>query len=131
MFCWIICQSFWFSYFRTPSWKHLWWILVEFGSSKIQAAVVQRCSLKKLFLKISQYSEENNCVEVLFHQVVFTKDSNTCAFLWILRNFLENLFWRTFVNGFFSSYRAYLFIYHMQNQIVIAKNKNELPQMML
>ena len=29
-------------------------------------AVVQRCSVKKVFLKISQNSQENNCARVSF-----------------------------------------------------------------
>ena len=29
-------------------------------------AVVTRCSVKKVFFKISQYSQENTCVVVLF-----------------------------------------------------------------
>ena len=39
-------------------------------------AVVQRCSVKKMFLKISQNSQENTCVRVSF-----------LIKLWILRNF--------------------------------------------
>ena len=31
-----------------------------------QKAVVQRCSVKKVFLKVSQNSQENNCVRVSF-----------------------------------------------------------------
>ena len=44
-------------------------------------AVVQRCSVKKVFLKISQNSQENTCARV--------------SFLKILWNFLEHLFYRT------------------------------------
>ena len=55
-------------------------------------AVVQRCSVKKVFLKISQNSQENTCVGVSFLQVLGLqlyekRDSNTGVFLWILRNF--------------------------------------------
>ena len=39
-------------------------------------AVVRRCSVKKMFLKISQNSQENTCVRVSF-----------LIKLWILRNF--------------------------------------------
>ena len=42
------------------------------------------CSIKKLFLKISQYSKESICVEV-------KRDFNTGVFLRILRNFLKTL----------------------------------------
>ena len=38
-------------------------------SEKIEA-VVQRCSVKKLFLKISQNSQENTCARVFFSKVV-------------------------------------------------------------
>ena len=33
--------------------------------------------------------------------IVLKRDSNTGVFLWILRNFSEYLFWRTFANGYF------------------------------
>ena len=49
---------------------------------------------KKLFLKISQYSQENTCVGVSFNKTAGLKpckflkrDSNVGVFLWILRNF--------------------------------------------
>ena len=34
-------------------------------------AVVQRCSVRKVFLKISQNSQENTCVRVSFFRVSF------------------------------------------------------------
>ena len=43
------------------------------------------CSIKKMFLKISQNSQENTCARVSFF----------LFFLWISRNFLENFFHRT------------------------------------
>ena len=63
-----------------------------------------RCSVRKVFLKISQNSLENNCARVFFFfcasvsYVVsannfIKKDSSTGVFLWILRNFLEHIFW--------------------------------------
>ena len=45
---------------------------------------------KNLFLKISQYSQENICVGSLFNKVeglTGKRDCNTGVFLWILRNF--------------------------------------------
>ena len=54
-------------YFREPSWNwsHLvqvnrWWI------ANIPEEVVRRCSVKKVFLKISQTSQQNTCVRVSF-----------------------------------------------------------------
>ena len=39
-------------------------------------AVVQRCSVKKLFLKISQNSQENTCARVSFLKKLQTETSN-------------------------------------------------------
>ena len=44
-------------------------------------AFVQRCSVKKVFLEISQNSQENT----------WKRDSGTGVFLWILRSFKEHL----------------------------------------
>ena len=52
-------------------------------------AVVRGCSVKKVFLEISQNSQENTCVRVSFLmklQAFFNKDSGTGDFLWILWN---------------------------------------------
>ena len=54
-----------------------------------------RCSIKKLFLKILQYSQENIWVGVSFLMkmqafsplALLKRDSNTGVLLWILRNF--------------------------------------------
>ena len=53
----------------------------------------QRCSVKKVFLEISQNSEENICARVSFliKQLYQKRDSGTGVFLWILRNFYEHL----------------------------------------
>ena len=69
----------------------------------------RRCSIKKLLLIISQYSQENTCVGVFalikmkaLRLTSLSKwHSNTGVFLRILPNFLEHLFWRTLVNGCF------------------------------
>ena len=55
----------------------------------------RKCSIKKLFLKVSQYSQENICVRVSFLTKLQTfsaatllkRDSNTGVFLWNLWNF--------------------------------------------
>ena len=44
----------------------------QIGTKDIEA-VVRRCSSKWLLLKISQYSQENTCVEVFFNKVVSPK----------------------------------------------------------
>ena len=44
----------------------------------------RKCTIKKLFLKISQYSQKTPGLESLFDKVV---DSNTVVFVWILRGF--------------------------------------------
>ena len=64
-------------------------------------AVSRRCSGKKVFLKISQNSQENTCARVSFLNKVTClrpakRDSDTGVFLWILRNFKENFFYRTY-----------------------------------
>ena len=69
----------------------------------------RRCSIKKLFLIILQYSQKNACVGVSFliktkafkPETLSKRDSFISVFLWIWRLFKEHLFWRTFVNGFF------------------------------
>ena len=37
---------------------------------RLSEAVVQRCSVKKVFLEISQSSQENNYVRVFFHIII-------------------------------------------------------------
>ena len=57
--------------------------------------VVQRRSVKKVFLKISQISQENSCARVHFLiklqarglQCYWKRDSGTSVFLWTLRDF--------------------------------------------
>ena len=57
-------------------------------------AVAQRCSLKTMFLEISQNSQENTCVRVSIlmklqveANIFIKKEIDTDVFLWILRNF--------------------------------------------
>ena len=51
-------------------------------------AVAWSCSVKKVFLKISQISRENTCVGVTLLKKIF----DTSVFLWILWSFYEYLF---------------------------------------
>ena len=55
-------------------------IMLSFRSSR------RRYVIKKIFLKISQYSQENNCV-------------GDRRFLWTMGNFSEHLFRRTSASG--------------------------------
>ena len=60
----------------------------------------QRHSIKKMFLEISQNSQEITCARASFLkeawglQLYLKRDSGTGVFQWILRNF-EHLFYRT------------------------------------
>ena len=51
----------------------------HFENAKLSEAVVQRCSVKKTLLKISENSQENTCARDFF--------IGTGVFLWVLRNF--------------------------------------------
>ena len=53
-------------------------------------AVVQKCSVKKVFLKILQNSQKNICARVC--NFVKKRVSDINVFLWILRNFQEQPF---------------------------------------
>ena len=64
----------------------------------ITEAVVRRCSMEKLFLKISKTSQENICARFPFFaklqacnfvkkRLLTKKETGTGVFLWILRNF--------------------------------------------
>ena len=69
---------------RATSNKCRWsfWIFYRLRSSH------WRCSVKKVFLEISQNSQKNTqaC------NFVKKRDSGACGFLWILRNFLQKTF---------------------------------------
>ena len=55
--------------------------------------VVRRCSVKKMFWKISQNSQENTCAifdkvaGLFFNKLYWKRDSGTGVFQWFLRNF--------------------------------------------
>ena len=59
----------------------------KFNFQIYSEAVVQRCSVKKVFLEISQNSLENTRV-----RDSFIRDSGKGTFLRILQNFLEHFF---------------------------------------
>ena len=48
--------------------EHLWWLLLTTSISylRVIGAVVPRCSVKKVFMKISQHSQEGTCAKVSF-----------------------------------------------------------------
>ena len=54
--------------------------------------------LKKVFLEISQNSQENTCARVFFNKVT---GQGTGVFLWILGNFQEHLFLQNTSGGCF------------------------------
>ena len=62
-------------------------------------AVVQMCSVKNVFLKLSRNSQENTCARVSFliklQATLLKKESGTGVFLLILLNFQEHFFYRT------------------------------------
>ena len=64
-----------------------------------------RCSVKKVFLEISQNSQENTCARVPFF--IKKRDSGKGVFLWIFRIFQEHLFYRTPPDGCF--WKKFLF----------------------
>ena len=66
--------------------------------------VTYTSSQEKFFLEILQNSRENNCVRASFLiklQAKKIRDSGTGAFLWILWNFWEHLFYRTYLGDCF------------------------------
>ena len=66
------------------------WYWHSWSSYKVWEAVIQRCSVKKVFLKISQNSEENICARVSFLIKLQT---------WGLA--FSSEFWKIFKNIFF------------------------------
>ena len=89
-------------------------------------AAVQMCSVKKVFLEISQNSQENICnrvsfltklqawgqrlffnkVEGLRPATLFKKASSTGVFLWILLDFQEHIFLQNASGGWFWTFIA-------------------------
>ena len=53
----------------------------------------KRCSVKKVFLEISQNSQESSCAKVSFFNKFLKRDSNTGVFLLnFVRNFYKHIF---------------------------------------
>ena len=80
------------------------WILWNFQEHLFYRTPLGDCSeaanrgvlWKKVFLEISQNSQENGCARVSFLiKLQASGDSGIGVFLWILRNFSEHLFHRT------------------------------------
>ena len=71
--------------------------LSKFGAIGQAEPIVRRCSVKKLFLQNSQYSQQNTCWRLFLiklqhtwrHATLLKRDSNTGVFLRILQNFLR------------------------------------------
>ena len=94
--------------------EHKWYLsdvllFTDFILLQFQKQPPEVISDKKVFLKISQISQESTCLVHLvclsnnknaaFRPAALLKrDWNTDAFLWNLRNFKEHLFWRTSAN---------------------------------
>ena len=87
-------------------------------------AVARRCSVKKVFSKISQNAEKNLCRSLCFLglQVYYKRNSGTGVFLWIFQFFLRNIFLRNTSGGCFckdyqlksiSQWRVYVTIHSM------------------
>ena len=51
---------------RSKKKKKKWVIVTQFPKSQKTEAAAQRCSVKKVFLEISQSSQENTCARVSF-----------------------------------------------------------------
>ena len=97
------------------TWYMFWWfdaeVNLKFYTAKylVSEAVVRSCSVKKVFLEISQNSQENTCARVSFLiklpasclQLYLKRDSGAGFFLWIFRNFLEHLLLQNTSGGCF------------------------------
>ena len=72
------------------SWQYLPFFVRLLNESKSEA-VARRCSVKKVFVKVSQVSQENTCAGVSFSIRVWglqlKRDSGTGDFLWNLGTF--------------------------------------------
>ena len=128
-------NTFWGSFHET------WNNFMKYFYLSIQhsEAVVQMCSVKKVFLEISQNSQENTCnrvsfltklqawgqslfsnkVEDLRPATLFKKASGTGVFLWILWDFHEHIFLQNASGGWFWTFIAY--VSHQQKNCVYRK----------
>ena len=106
----------------------------------------RRCSIKSLFLKISQYSQEGTCIGVSFSHLcsslfliklqifrpatLLKWESNEGALQSILRSFWKCLFWKKFLNNLFwimSSKIFHSFIWRLQNRSSYICSKTYMP----
>ena len=71
-------------------------LLVDPSEKLIAEAVFRRCSVKKVFLKISQNSQENTCTRVSFLQSLACNFSrwHRCFPVYSANTFLRTLFFR-------------------------------------
>ena len=63
------------------------YLSVSYGyglTSYIYRSCHRKCSIKKLFLKNSQLSQENNCVRTA---TLLKRDFTAGVFMWVLQNF--------------------------------------------
>ena len=65
---------------------------LRFAYSLVPEAAVGRCSSKKVFLKISQYSQKNTCVGVSFYCKETPAQVFSCEYCKIFKN---SFFYRT------------------------------------
>ena len=85
-------------------------------------AVVQRCSVKEVFLEISQNSQENTCARASFLiklkawglQLYYKRDPGTGVFLQILQNFTEYLFTKSTPLVAASAFTLIIWAYHLE-----------------
>ena len=84
------------SFSKNIKWKRIWWGVAALDPKLCMIkSSHRRCSIKKVFLKISQISHENTFVGVSFLKCFRAKAFNfikkryfdTCVFLRMLRNF--------------------------------------------
>ena len=103
---------------------------------KFRKGIMNRSSIKKLFLKISQYSQKNSCVrapllikmEAFRPETLLKSGSNTSVFLWIqyckilrapvLKNICERLFERfaTWANNITSNRKRRKIVYQLDEK---------------
>ena len=68
----------------------------------------RRCSIKKAVLKnFTTFAGKHLCWSFSFINLL-KRDSKSVLFLWILRNFQENLFWRKSADGCFWPYQKFM-----------------------
>ena len=73
---------------------------------QITEAVTKGVLLIKVFLEISKNSQESTCARVSFLIKLQAWGSGTGVLLWILRNFSENLFYKTPPDDWFQIYNT-------------------------